>query len=28
VISHLKFLQRNPVLIRSFFQADTTRYAA
>lgn len=28
VISHLKFLQRNPVLIRSFFQADTTKYAA
>jgi transposase len=28
VISHLKFLQRNPILIRSFFQADTTKYAA
>jgi len=28
VISHLKFLQRNPVLVRSFFQAATTRYAA
>ena len=28
VISHLKFLQRNPVLIQSFFQAPTTTYAA
>jgi hypothetical protein len=28
VISHLKFLQRNPVLIQSFFQAPTTAYAA
>lgn len=28
VISHLKFLQRNPVLIRSFFRADTTKDAA
>jgi transposase len=28
VVSHLKFLQRNPVLIRSFFQAPTTKYAA
>jgi transposase len=28
VISHLKFLQRNPVLIQSFFHAPTTAYAA
>lgn len=28
VVSHLKFLQRNPVLIQSFFQAPTTKYAA
>ena len=27
-LSHLKFLQRNPVLIRSFFQAPKTKYAA
>jgi transposase len=28
VVSHLKFLQRNPVLIQSFFQAPETKYAA
>jgi transposase len=28
VVSHLRFLQRNPVLIQSFFQAPTTKYAA
>jgi transposase len=28
VVSHLRFLQRNPVLIRTFFEAPTTKYAA
>jgi hypothetical protein len=28
VISHLKWMQRTPDLIRSFFQASTTKYAA
>jgi len=28
VISHLKWMQRTPDLIRSFFQAPTTKYAA
>ncbi len=28
VVSHLRFLQRNSVLIRSFFEAPTTKYAA
>ena len=28
VVSHLRFLQRNPMLIQSFFQAPTTKYAA
>lgn len=28
VVSHLRFLQRNPVLIQSFFQAPETKYAA
>jgi transposase len=27
-VGHLKSLQRNPVLVRSFFQAPTTKYAA
>jgi transposase len=28
VISHLRFLQKSPARIRSFFQAPTTAYAA
>ena len=28
VVSHLRFLQRTPELIRSFFQTATTAYAA
>ncbi len=28
VVSHLRFLQKRPDLIRSFFQAPTTKYAA
>ena len=28
VINHLKWMQRTPDLIRSFFQASTTKYAA
>jgi len=28
VVSHLKWMQRTPDLIRSFFQASTTKYAA